>query len=147
MAKRLTVIPWECHQTGDCCRAVSGVVMTKEEAETLGQVVSRDKWLALSWKPGPPSTVGTFVELVANPCPLLTDDGKCSVHSVRPYNCRRFACLRPDPANEPFEPDHDRFGCGNARVRVDTDRGARRFLELLQRKAMKWALSHGWRCD
>ncbi len=144
MAKRLTVIPWKCDQTGDCCKAVSGVVMTKEEAETLGTALPKDKWLSLVWKPGPPSTTGTFVELVANPCPLLVDN-RCSVHSVRPYACRRFACLRPDPANEPFEPDHGEFGCGNARDRITTDRNARRFMALTQRKAQRWARDHGWR--
>lgn len=142
MGRRLTVIPWKCQQSGDCCQAVSEVAMTKEEAEALRPHVDPAIWQKLQWSPGPPSTVGTFILLKANPCPLLTTDNLCSVHAVRPYNCRRFACLRIP--GEQFEPDHGEFGCANVRDRID-DRSARRFLAKLQRKAQRWALSHGWR--
>lgn len=142
MGKRLTVLPWSCHQTGDCCKAVDAVLMTAEEAEVLRATLPADKWNQLVWAPGPPSTTGTFVKLQAFPCPLLVD-GKCSVHKVRPYNCRRFICLRPDPATESLEPNHGKFGCANIDDRI-TDRAARRAVVVNQRRAMHWALKHGW---
>jgi hypothetical protein len=57
----------------------------------------------------------------AGTCPLLTtQDGQasCSVYEVRPYNCRRFGCFRPDPATEPLEPGGP-MGCYNASDRAE----------------------------
>lgn len=118
--------------------------MTAEEAETLRLKLPAHTWQGLVWSAGPPSTTGTFVKLQAFPCPLLTPEGLCSVHEVRPYNCRRFACLRPDPANEPFEPNHGKYGCRNVDDRID-DRQTRRFMEKMQRRAQRWAREHGWK--
>lgn len=148
--KRLTVLPWICSQTGDCCRSVSHVVMTIEEAQLLQTVVDPVKWKTLYWEGVAKQTNGHFIKLQAAPCPLLSDDGKCTVHSVRPYNCRRFTCLRPDVTVEPFEPEpldlaNGRLGCKNLSDRVATDRGAKRFVAHLQQKAQRWAVKHGWR--
>lgn len=90
-----------------------------------------------------------FVLMLAAPCPLLgTDvDGQalCTIHSIRPYNCRRFGCLRPDPRTEVYEIcDDGRWGCKNLIDRVKSSRVARRTIELIQRRAQKWALKHGW---
>lgn len=89
-----------------------------------------------------------LVALTAAPCPLLDFDetgrSVCTVHDVRPYNCRRFFCGRPDPAREPFEPTPDGFGCENVAARVRESRPFRRALALVQRKAQRWALAHGW---
>lgn len=143
MGKRLRTLHWACHQTGDCCRAVDEVLMTKEEAEALRPLVSDEKWGQLVWTPGPPDTRGLFVKLKAFPCPLLDADGKCTVHAARPYNCRRFGCLRSS-TTEPFIPDHGEFGCGNTREGL-RDRDLRRDYALMQQKGMRWALAHGWR--
>jgi len=78
-----------------------------------------------------------FVSLKAGPCPLYAFN-TCLVYEHRPYNCRRFACMRPD-LNEPFELDG-----GNLMARVLTSRPARRLAEKIQRKAMRWAMKHGW---
>jgi Fe-S-cluster containining protein len=96
---------------------------------------------------------GTFVALRANPCPLLTQDGQglatCTVHDIRPYNCRRFGCYRPDPEKEPYEPEsfdlhRARLGCANLSDRIAQSRPVRRDYARRQRKAQRWALQHGW---
>jgi len=142
MGKRLTVLPWTCHQSGDCCRAIDRLVMTVEEGEALRSAVSREKWATLVWAGVGVKTTGTFISLQAAPCPLL-DGNRCTVYEVRPYNCRRWGCLRPN-LDEQFEPDHGEFGCANVRDRVTQDRKARRFMARLQSKAQRWALNHGW---
>ena len=95
-----------------------------------------------------------FVFLRGHPCPLLSTDGAlavCTVWPVRPYNCRRFGCFRPDPPSEPFEPEpldleRGRLGCGNLSDRL-TNRQVRRAYALMQRRAQRWALAHGWTND
>lgn len=139
--KRLTVIPWSCNQSGDCCRAINKLVMTVEEGEALrtAPTMRAEVWKSLTWEAVP----GGFIALQAAPCPLL-DGNRCTVYEVRPYNCRRWGCLRPN-LDEQFEPDHGKFGCANARERVESNRDARRFMERLQSKAQRWAVNHGWR--
>lgn len=83
----------------------------------------------------------TFVALKAHPCPFFIFKG-CVVYEHRPYNCRRFACMRPDPKAEPVKTD----GQLSAAVmdRVKTSRVARRMAQLIQRRAQPWSLRHGW---
>lgn len=83
-----------------------------------------------------------FVAMKAGPCPLFVFNG-CLVYSDRPYNCRRFACMRPDPKAEPWETDSE-FGCKNFTDRFKASREVRRLAVKIQRKAQRWALSHGW---
>lgn len=143
MGKRLVILPWSCDMSGDCCKSVGDVVMTKEEAGLLKGAVDPAQWATLLWKP----VEDGFVALMAAPCPLLGADNRCTVHAVRPYNCRRFACLRVE--GEAFEPEpldlaRGRFGCANLSDRVRDSRDARRFYAKIQRKAQRWAMSHGW---
>jgi Fe-S-cluster containining protein len=91
-----------------------------------------------------------FVELTAGPCPFL-EGNDCTIHEVRPYTCRRFGCLRPDVKAEPLVMapishfvKYGTIGCSNLRERLLQSRIARRTYDLLQRKGMRWALSHGW---
>lgn len=79
-----------------------------------------------------------FVALKAGPCPLFVFNG-CLVYHVRPYNCRRFGCMRPDVKAEPFE-----VNGANMMDRVKTSRVARRIAETMQRRAQRWARKHGW---
>jgi hypothetical protein len=87
-------------------------------------------------------------------CPLLAFDGTlatCTVHDIRPLNCRRFWCGRPDPAREPFEEDISRvavMGCKNLTDRVLQSRPFRREMAHRQRTALRtWGHKHGWRDD
>ena len=128
---------WHCHQTGDCCRAISAIRMTLQEA---GEIQKLALGKDLRWREAQPYG---FVELIAHPCPLL-EGNVCTVYPVRPYNCRRWGCFRPDPKTEPLKPDTGFLGCENARVRFYTDRDVRRQMQQMERKAQKWALKHGW---
>lgn len=122
--------------------------MTAQEA-ILVRDARPDLQLKWYWHPDP-----RFVYLQGKPCPLLTFEGKkavCTVHKVRPANCRRFGCMRPDPSTEPYEPEpldlpKMRLGCANLSDRL-TNRKVRKRYQLLQRDAMKWGLKHGWSQD
>lgn len=93
---------------------------------------------------------GNLVALKAKPCPFFVFSG-CLVYASRPYNCRRFGCMRPDPKTEAYVeaqvPAHTVLAdivCVNLRVRLLQSRVARRAAILLQRKAQRWADTHGW---
>jgi Fe-S-cluster containining protein len=136
--KRLPVIPlpvdphWKCQRSGDCCTKPLEVVMTTQEAAAI--VHAAPKEIAMHFRPAG----GDFVALKAAPCPLFAFN-TCLVYAVRPYNCRRFGCMRPDVQAEPFEPDG-----GNLMKRVQQSRTARRLAERMQRKAQGWAQKMGW---
>lgn len=106
--------------------------MTKEEAAAI--VHAAPKEIAMHFR----DAGDGFVALKAQPCPLYAFKG-CLVYSVRPYNCRRFGCMRPDVKAEPFEADG-----ANMMDRVKTSRVARRLAEQLQHKAQRWARKMGW---
>lgn len=123
---------WKCLREGDCCQKIPEVVMTKEEAAEV--VHHAPTTVVMNFRP-----VGDgFVAMKAGPCPLYIFGG-CTIYPYRPYNCRRFVCLRPDPKSEPFEPSG-----ANMMDRVKTSRPARRLAEKFQRKAQRWAVKHGW---
>jgi Fe-S-cluster containining protein len=137
---------WKCQQDGACCR-IPEIAMTRSEAQVLqlqASVLPDRPHLSFVEHP----INAHFVLMQAGPCPFLGVglDGRssCRVYSHRPYNCRRFQCLRPDVKTEPFIPDQSEFGCANTSQRLKKSRVARRMFALLQRKAMKWARNHGW---
>lgn len=134
---------WTCQRDGACCRLTAAVVMTPAERVLL---LARRPDLADRFVPA----AAGFVVLLARPCPLLAVDeagrAVCTVYEVRPYNCRRFMCGRPDPSSEPYEegPDGE---CLNLVDRVAQSRVTRRAYALLQRKAQRWAMRHGWNAE
>jgi Fe-S-cluster containining protein len=145
---RPIAVPWTCARSGDCCHETPNVLMTPEERDLL---VARRPDLAVRF-----GTLGVFVVLPARPCPLLATDGQgrstCTVHDIRPYNCRRFGCYRPDPTTEIFEPepldlDKGRLGCANLSDRIARSRDVRRAYALQQRKAQRWAMRMGWKSE
>lgn len=123
---------WKCHHSGDCCTKPAEVVMTKEEATTL--VFHAPSTTQLEFRP----VDDLFVAMKTGPCPLFVFNS-CIVYANRPYNCRRFICMRPDTKAEPFEESG-----ANMMDRVQTSRVARRRAQLEQRRAIRWADKHGW---
>lgn len=124
---------WKCQQSGECCTLPHEVVMTQQERLVLMKHIPEG--IVTQWRQ---TDDPSFVALKARPCPLFVFNG-CLVYHVRPYNCRRFGCMRPDVKSEPFEASG-----ANMMDRVKTSRVARRLAELMQRKAQKWARRHGW---
>lgn len=144
IALRPVEVPWTCDRSGDCCTIPSRVVMTLRERDLL----MANSTAIMQWA----DVLGRedLVALVAKPCPLYgtAPDGRpgCTVHAVRPYNCRRFACLRPESSEEPFvEAGPEDLGCANLGDRIRHSREARRFYQRYQRKAQRWAVQMGWR--
>lgn len=123
---------WTCQKSGECCTLPAEVVMTKQEAAVL--VHNAPKEIVMHFRP----LDGEFVALKAQPCPLFAFN-QCLVYPVRPFNCRRFACMRPDVKAEPFEASG-----ANMMDRVATSRVAKRMAEKIQRRALRWARQNGW---
>lgn len=148
---RPVVDNWKCHQSGDCCKHQSAVRVTGQEKEYLERVLTVGQLYKLNWR-----QIDTNMwEWDGRPCPLLGEgaNGKmvCTIHEHKPYNCRRFACMRPDPKTEPFQPaplspylKYGNIGCANLRDRLVSSRVARRTYALIQRKAQRWAVKYGW---
>lgn len=91
---------------------------------------------------------GAFVVLKAAPCPFLRFDSglaSCSVHAIRPYNCRRFMCGRTS-VTEGYEADPDLYlGCRNLHDRLDQSLEFREHYRAAQRRHQReWAEPHGW---
>lgn len=123
---------WQCCRSGDCCTKIEEVVMTRaERTAILPRII---EGIVTVWR----DLDESFVALKAGPCPLYVF-GDCTVYDVRPYNCRRFVCLRPDVTAEPFEANG-----ANMMDRVVTSRPMRRLAQRVQQKAQQWAASHGW---
>ncbi len=132
-------VPWECSRTGDCCH---DVVMTKQEWAGI-QARRPDAPLPT------PHKDARFVEYVGT-CPLLTEKKQCSVYDVRPMNCRRFGCFRPNVNVEPLTYDRGGVGvlsCVNARVRFYENKEVRKQALRMEKKAQKWGSKHGWTFD
>lgn len=123
---------WRCQKSGECCTLPQEVVMTKQEAAVL--VHHAPPEIKLQFRP----VDDRFVAMKAQPCPLFVFNS-CQAYAHRPYNCRRFACMRPDVKAEPFEASG-----ANMMDRVKTSRTARRLAEHIQHKAQRWARKYGW---
>lgn len=155
---KVTVLPvdpdWKCQRSGDCCRLVDGVIMHEKEQEALLEYARKHLTIGRLNRLDFTPTGNGMVEMKAGPCPMLDFDGGvavCLVHPVRPYNCRRFGCLRPDVKSErlmmtPHAPvlQFGNIGCINLRIRLQQSRVARRIYTLLQRHGQRWARTHGW---
>lgn len=51
-------------------------------------------------------------------CPLLTEDGRCSIHPVRPLSCRSLSSLDPADCHRALEERVARDGGGEVRMNV-----------------------------
>ncbi len=127
---------WKCQRSGDCCTQPAEVIMTS--AERFHLLPRIPEGIVTHWRDVEPG----FVALEAHPCPFFIFNG-CIVYSDRPYNCRRFGCMRPDPKTERFELNDD-GDCINLLERVKTSRIAQRLYGRMQRVAQRWARAHGW---
>lgn len=117
---------WTCQREGSCCTQPGEVVMTHAERSEIERAVPSGVVLSFA-----PHDDPRFVRLAAGPCPLYDAQGHtCTVYEVRPYNCRRFACMRTD-YTQPYTV--------GPQTRQD-----RRQLVVIQRHAQRWARSHGW---
>lgn len=109
--------------------------MTHEERHAIMRALPQG--LVTHWRP----VDEQFVALKAGPCPCYAFK-TCLVYEARPFNCRRFGCMRPDVKAEPFEASG-----ANMLERTQTSRVALRMAKLMQRKAQRWARQHGWRTE
>jgi len=119
---------WQCQRDGACCTEPDEVVLTHVERAEIERAAPHS--VALSFLP---HADARFVRLVAHPCPLYDHaNRRCTVYDVRPYNCRRFGCVRDDYTAS-FDPSTRVLG-----------REQKRRLIVIQRHAQRWGRSHGW---
>jgi Fe-S-cluster containining protein len=77
-----------CEQSTECCRfGITGrePYVTPLESSLLRQ--------AIQARGGLPRRRALPIA-GESPCPLLTDEGRCSVYEARPFGCRTFYCER-----------------------------------------------------
>ncbi|MEO8799712.1 MAG: YkgJ family cysteine cluster protein, partial [Polyangiaceae bacterium] len=82
------VAGWQCDMSTDCCRfGVTGrepYVTAVELAEVLdARKVSGGKGL---------STKRSLPVVDERRCPMLSDEGRCTIYASRPLGCRTFFC-------------------------------------------------------
>lgn len=149
----LSVDPnWHCQQSGDCCTLPDFVTMHEQEQAALLAYAEKHLPIRILTRLNFVTHSPGFVSLLAHPCPLYDRESRtCMVYEARPYNCRRFACMRPDIKAEPLRLApispvlrYGTIGCANTRERLLQSRVARRLFETIQRHAARWARSHGW---
>lgn len=142
--KRLQVDPqWRCQRSGDCCIKPAEVVMKAEELDAIRvHMLTRPELHGIEVRLR--HLEDGLVGMQAGPCPFFVLKS-CVVYEVRPFNCRRFGCMRPDPAAEPFEADSTTpLGCRNLANRLAVSAAARKLAKWMQKRAQAWALAHGW---
>lgn len=134
--RHLRVDPqWRCQKSGECCTKLEGITLTVEEAIALK--LRAPEGIKLQFRPHPDG--GNFLIMKAGPCPFFAFN-TCTVYEHRPYNCRRFGCMRPNVEEEEFYPDGS-----NMDIRVDNDKDAAKLARWMQKRAQPWAAAHGWK--
>lgn len=84
---------FSCEMCGRCCRGTGYVPLAGGELETLASANGLDvRSFRRQYRPlwQPPGSGYAYFLPVRGKCPFLTDEGRCSVYSVRPSFCRRF---------------------------------------------------------
>ncbi len=80
-----------CTGCGDCCRGPGGYVwVTMEEAESIAAALEMDFDLfARTMLRKTPAGLA-LVDGPSGDCPLLGEDGRCSIYAARPVQCRTW---------------------------------------------------------
>ncbi len=84
-------LAFQCQGCGSCCRGPGGYVwVTLEEAQGLAQELDLDfQTFAAKMLRNTLSGLA-LVDSPQGDCPLLGDDGRCSVYHSRPVQCRTW---------------------------------------------------------
>lgn len=132
---------WHCCRTGECCQVVREVVMTHaERAEIERAVVTAPTSVALLWTSHPDSRFTRLLTPLG--CPLLDTSGaqaSCTVHAVRPMNCRRYGCFRSDVTTQPVPRNE-----AETLVNILSSRAYKRQALRMERHAQRWGATRGW---
>jgi uncharacterized protein len=81
--------PFECDGTAECCTFSN---TGREPYPTAIELAEVDR--AIAARGGPRSIKKRRLPLVERRCPLLSDEGKCTIYASRPFGCRTFFCDR-----------------------------------------------------
>ena len=99
------IVPFVCHQCGNCCRGYYPMVdpeMLPEIERTLGEPIKVSKtgwhWIAEASSSGRPTD-----------CFFLDISGRCRIHDIRPGPCRSYPALLETGAGKIKCPGHKEF--------------------------------------
>jgi Fe-S-cluster containining protein len=82
--------PFECDGTAECCTFSN---TGREPYPTAIELAEVER--AIAAKGGPRAAMGKKrLPLADRRCPLLSEDGKCSIYASRPFGCRTYFCHR-----------------------------------------------------
>ena len=83
--------PFECDGTAECCTFSN---TGREPYPTAIELAEIER--AIAAKGGVRAAMGPKkrLPLADRRCPLLSDDGKCSIYESRPFGCRTYFCHR-----------------------------------------------------
>jgi Fe-S-cluster containining protein len=84
---------WSCPASTDCCRfGVTG----REPYVTSIELALIRKAITARGGRAPSKATRTLPMAGERRCPLLSDEGRCSIYASRPLGCRTFFCERAD---------------------------------------------------
>lgn len=131
---------WKCFD--GCSGCCANVCMTIEERNAIFDVVDFPTRINLIERLETEYR-GSNRLFLHGPCPLLTEDNKCSVYDVRPLNCRKFMCGRKSIDEElRFSEDGDQ--CLNHVERFAEDKEYRLLYRRNYKREEPWARRMGW---
>src|SRR5262245_16485332 len=96
---------WSCPASTECCRfGITGrePYVTSIEVAAIESALAALGGLRAKKRPSPvaspASSGGVSLPLVAEGrrCPMLTEEGRCSIYASRPLGCRTFFCDRAE---------------------------------------------------
>ena len=119
-------MPIACLKCGECCRTLQEVLITKQEYKLLrkhGKVKVK------------PAKGGKLKMKL--PCPFQVDN-LCTVHDIRPCQCRLWHCGRIKPEDKRIET------IGGLQALMKANPEYKEFKTNMEDEAVAWGNAHGW---
>lgn len=96
---------WVCLRCGECCRKLYPEVTPEEISFLLSklgpEIGIKIKEHLVDYSPYQEEKTAPENKFIRPPCPFLTKDNLCSIHSFKPSSCQAWECGRKS-LDEPF---------------------------------------------
>jgi Fe-S-cluster containining protein len=91
---------FECTQCGTCCQGEGGIHITPEEIEAIARFLSLSPQVFLE-KYCLSKNGKVYIHIREDRYCHFAQDGKCTIHAVKPVPCRRWPFLKPMLSDQP----------------------------------------------